>query len=247
MYFKFNNNSLYGLTPYEISEDHRDGEMEEFERNLKTQPADWIYRTKKVTYQHNSYGHRSIEPTELGNNFFITIGCSNTYGQSLCLEDTWPHQLSKLTGMNYYNLGLGAAGVDITALNLSLWFKNIKLKPKAVIILWPESHRKFFKDEDGRLGPLGPWVVLREDIMRSHYKTETAQEAFIDYKKLIMTGAMEHYAEIVKTTTEEMIKSQGIKLVVANDFLTYDDHARDLKHPGIESCKNLATQLTKFF
>jgi hypothetical protein len=247
MYFNLNKNALYGFTPNEISEEHRDGEMAEFERNLKTQPADWVYRTKKVIYQHNSYGHRSIEPFQLGENFFITIGCSNTYGQSLRLEDTWPYQLSKLTGMKYYNLGLGAAGVDITALNLSLWFKNIKLKPKAVIILWPESHRKFFKDEDDRLGPLGPWISNRESMMRSYYKTETAQAAFINYKKLIMTDAMEHYAEVIKTTTEEMIKSLEIKVVIANDFLIFDDHARDLKHPGIKSCKNLAIHLTKFF
>lgn len=247
MYFKFNRNSLYGLEPFDITKNHRDGEEEEYKRNCITQPSDWIYKTKTVTYQHNSYGHRSVEPEQLDEDFFIATGCSNTYGQSLCLEDTWPYQLSQLTGLSHYNMGLGAAGVDITALNISLWFKNIKRKPKTIVILWPEPHRKFFEDTDGRLGPLGPWITLRQDTMKSYYRTPVAQEAFNHYKKLIMTDAMEHYSSVIKPTTEEMIKSLGINLIIANDVLIFEDHARDLKHPGIESCKNLATHLTKFF
>lgn len=247
MYFKLNQNSLYGLNPSEVVEYHRDGEKEEFENNLKTQSKDWIYRNKTITYSHNSFGHRSVEPNKLNEDFFIATGCSNTYGQSLCLEDTWPYQLSQLTGIDHYNMGLGAAGVDLTALNISLWFKHIKRKPKAIIILWPEPHRKFFEDVDGSLGPLGPWISLRQDTMKSYYRTPVAQEAFNNYKKLIMTDAMEHYSSVIKSTTEEMIKSLGINLIIANDVLTFNDFARDLKHPGINSCKTMAEKLAKRF
>jgi len=245
MYFKFNKESLYGLTPNELTEFHRDGELEEFDHNLKTQPIDWIYRNKKIFYKHNSYGHRSVEPSELGNEFFITAGCSMTYGQSLALEDTWPYRLSQKIKMPYYNLGLGAAGVDLTSLNLSLWFKNIKLKPKFIVILWPESHRMFFKDENNNLGPLGPWIIHRKEKMKKYYKTSIGKKSFEDYQKLLMTDIFDHYSEILKINIEETIKAMGIKVIIANEFLIFKDLARDLHHHGIDSHEYVSEKLFK--
>ena len=75
------NDILYGSSNHDpefslIGGDSRDI----FEKLLKTQPADWVYRTKKVKYERNRFGHRCKEIEQVGEDFILFAGCSLTEG-----------------------------------------------------------------------------------------------------------------------------------------------------------------------
>ena len=74
--------------------------------NLASQPNDWYYRNKTITYQYNEYGHRckSIHDIDL-DNYILFAGCSHTEGVGLELETTFPYLVSNQLGNDYYNMG----------------------------------------------------------------------------------------------------------------------------------------------
>jgi hypothetical protein len=46
-----------------------------FLKNCETQPSDWIYRNKKITYKYNEYGHRCVSPNQLKPGYILYMGC----------------------------------------------------------------------------------------------------------------------------------------------------------------------------
>ena len=133
---------------------------EAFEESLITQPEDWYYRTNSVNYVRNSYGHRCKELADLDlNNYILYVGCSYTEGIGLELEKTYPYLVSNDLDTDYYNLGLGATGVDIMSYNLIQWNNLVKTEPKALVIQWPSVARysAINKNNTDTLSLIGPW------------------------------------------------------------------------------------------
>ena len=113
-----------------------------YQKNLKTKPIDWHYRTNIVTYNRNQNGHRCKEFEDVDlNNYILFTGCSHSEGIGLELENTYPYLVSKSQDCDYYNLGVGGTGIDVLAYNLITWFSKVKHKPKAVVIQWPDYTR----------------------------------------------------------------------------------------------------------
>lgn len=136
-------------------------EEENFIEKLKTQPDDWYYRTAKIDYKFNSYGHRCKDISELNwNNYILFTGCSHSQGVGLELEKTYPYLVAQKDVCDYYNLGVSATGIDVVEYNLSLWFFKYSKKPKAVIIQWPD-HSRFVSQYPGydHLIPNGSWTT----------------------------------------------------------------------------------------
>jgi hypothetical protein len=235
--FKLYNNFLYGNPDVDakFSKVGSDSELKYVE-NLKSQPLDWIYRHKEVSYKRNSYGHRSVEPHKLQSPFILFTGCSITEGIALSLEDTYPYIVSNKLGYDYYNLGLNGFGIDMLSLNLSSWFKNINLIPDAVVIQWPQIHRKFELINNTAV-PVGPWHDKSDNII--------SKKSWEDYNKIITTDYMEHYFNILKNTTTSYLQSMNIKVIEIpfEDVPLTSDRGRDLTHPGIESHKFLADKV----
>lgn len=221
-------NRLYGSTATD-GEFSRYGSDSRGEYNhlLKTQPEDWIYRNKSVTYVRNRYGHRCCEIEELSEYFILFTGCSLAEGIAVALEDTYAYQLSKELGLDYYNLSLSASGPDLVALNLSLWFKNIQRIPKLVVLQWPSVNRKFNK-QGNDVYPLGPWIYDRFDFF--NHKTKQ------DFMNVINSEYFDHYYDVLRETTLSYLSAINIPVVelFANDFECVD-YGRDMQHPGIES------------
>lgn len=237
--FKLYNNTLYGNPDIDakFSRVGSDSEIK-YKENLESQPSDWIYRTKEVSYKRNSYGHRCVEPEQLQSPFILFAGCSITEGIALSLEDTYPYIVSKNLGYSYYNLGINGFGIDMLSLNLSNWFKKIKLIPAVVVIQWPQVHRKFEIVNETAV-PIGPWHDKSDKIISA--------ESWNNYGKVITTDYMEHYFEILKNVNLSYLHSMNIKVVEIpfKDVPLTADRGRDLTHPGIESHKFLASKVLK--
>jgi len=230
-------NGLYGNPDHNATFSRVGSDSEvKFKNNLTKQPTDWLYRTKDVNYKRNSRGHRCAETVNDG--FIMFIGCSITEGIALALEDTYPYIVSKALNKEYYNLALNGFGPDMVSLNLSNWFKYVNVTPSLIVMQWPEVHRKFEINSLNEAVPIGPWGD------RSDNKEYISKEMWKDYEKVITTSYMEHYFNVLRTTTLNYLESKGIEVyeIMPNDVVTID-YARDLAHPGIESHKLLASKI----
>ena len=215
------------------------GDTEEtFNKNLKTQPIDWYYRTHQISYSYNSLGHRckNIEDIDLSN-YILFAGCSHTEGIGLELENTYPYQVAELLGCDYYNLGLGGASIDLMMHNLVMWNNKVSAKPKALVILWPHHVR---------------FMTIDNDTVKTHFPSDSSEST----ARFITLGEEVGFFESRKTASKVIISTlyDGCKVINASwnrcpkDFplsLNTKDFARDLGHSGIKSNKIFAKEIAE--
>lgn len=213
------------------------GAEKQFQNDLESMPPDWHFRTAEITYKLNSLGHRSKELEEVDlDNYILFTGCSHTEGVGMPVELTYPQLLANKLNCDYYNLALGATGIDVVLHNLAIWFSAIEKKPKAVIIQWPDFTR-LITGTASNLQPRGLW------------------NSNDDYNKFVNLGIDLEFFEAKKVMTHHLIQAMikvpvvyfGLQKVVPFDDNTiigpFIDKARDLSHPGIESHKQFAELL----
>jgi len=136
-----------------------------YHKNLKIQPANWHYRTHKITYERNSNGHRCREIKDIDlNNYILFTGCSHTEGIGLELENTYAYLLSNKLKCDYYNLAVAGTGMDVLQYNLVTWLSKIKHPPKLIVVQWPQLVRVTIQHNDDNWGTYGPWSALNENI-----------------------------------------------------------------------------------
>lgn len=219
-----------------------------FEEHLKTQPADWEYRTKRVLYNRNSLGHRCMELDDLNDNFILFTGCSLTEGVGVALEDSYAYKLAKSLSIDYYNLGLAGSGADLLCENLSKWFANIKRMPRLVIIQWPAPNRYYHWFAEG-LTPVGAWIDVRNNIVSDEVKRATKYDFVNDkvIKEFVSAsdaGYFEHFSNVLRTTTLNFLDCLGVPYIeFTDDEIPKLDVGRDLIHPGVKSNTALADWL----
>lgn len=81
-------------------------------------PADNVMQ---IPYKLNSYGYRC---EEFDNQKIMILGCSQTFGDGLPLENTWPHLLSKKINKDYINLAKGGDGIQSQVIKAFQFFKE---------------------------------------------------------------------------------------------------------------------------
>jgi hypothetical protein len=119
----------------------RSDKIEFFRQNLKTQPKNWIYRHKTITYMFNECGFREIPMNQINwKESVIIIGCSHVLGDGLAVEDTLSKQLEKIIQRPVINLGVSGSGMDIACWN-SLTLHEQYPIPRAIIHVWSSLDR----------------------------------------------------------------------------------------------------------
>lgn len=235
---KFYDNNLIGRNTSSVTYDFQDKDsLDLYQKNLLKVPTNWIYKTKNISYSYNSNGHRCRDISELDfDNYILFIGCSHTEGIGVTLEDSYPYVLSNLLKCDYYNLGLGATGIDVLLHNLITWFTQFEKKPNAVIIQWPDMSRIILKTEND-LQPIGVWSTDPNII---NFITSADIINFFDTRKLLVIKLI-----------ESVIKVPIVNLSIANLKPTHPksifgkvlDYGRDLAHPGIVSHYKFANSI----
>lgn len=131
---------------------------ESFKDNLQKFGDSWHYAKKEIVYQDNSLAYRSQELEYYKDkDFILVLGCSHTYGTGLAEDEIWHYQLKEHFNIEVLNGGLIGSGPDLQMLNSLMFIKNSGLRPKAVIIQWPELNRFTFKGDQMPM-PLVPYV-----------------------------------------------------------------------------------------
>ena len=115
-----------------------------YQKNLKIQPADWIYRNKKISYIWNSNGYRCPEWDNIKwESSHIIMGCSQIRGTGLAYEDTVGENLSRMINEPVINLGVGGTGWHVVAYNTDCLI-TAGILPKTVIIYVPHWERQAY-------------------------------------------------------------------------------------------------------
>lgn len=94
------------------------------------------------------------------------MGCSFTLGVGVDEDQTWPHYLGQILGMNTVNLGQGGSSPAQVWVN-SLELLRAGIRPRAVAYYWPEAGRSMeFDSEPNRLRQYGSWSLLEAPAAR---------------------------------------------------------------------------------
>lgn len=206
-------------------------EYDNYQKNCEKMPSDWYYRNADITYKYNSLGHRCKNINELNfDNYLLFIGCSHTEGIGLELEKSFPYITAELLGMDYYNLGLAASGIDVLEYNLLTWFHKYEKLPKAVVIQWPDPSRFVTKSIDTEhILPNGSWTQ-KEDVKKFVASAEIS--GFFNARRHISVKLIENSIKvpIVKLCFNNIVQYDYDSL-----FIRRKDLARDLYHCGIQS------------
>lgn len=216
-----------------------------YKQNLESKPNDWYYRTNEISYVRNNNGHRckNIEDIDL-DNYILTIGCSQTEGIGLKIEDTYPYILSKNLNCDYYNLGICGTGIDVLNYNLVTWFSKVKKSPKLLIVQWPNQVRMTLIN-----------YLINYPKNRIGYSTHGIWSSYSkDIGEFLVLGEQINFFKTTKTLTKNIIRNIAtcpiIEVSTSYDgssdvdiILTQVDYARDYNkaqvhgHLGVESHK----------
>lgn len=235
-------NGLFGFDRVSETLNYSGGDdREDFVKNLKTQPADWVYRNLEVTYTYNKNGHRckDIEDIDL-DNYLLFTGCSHTEGVGLRLEDTFAYKVSQELNCDYYNLGMAGTGIDILEYNLIAWLSKIKKKPKYLIVQWPD-HSRFASLHPGYTNLLqnGTWTDSDPAL---RFIASAEESGFFQARKMISHNLVTSIAGSpileVQFTSLESWSNECV-------WLKRLDLARDLCHAGIKSNLDITEKIVK--
>ena len=239
-------NGIYGSCHTLDSEFMPQDRQESYEANCMKYP-DWEYKSIKVHYRFNEFGHRCVSPNDLEDDYILYLGCSHTVGIGLATEHTYTDIVARSLGRSYYNLSVSGSGPDMIVNNTIAFLTYIKKKPHSVVIQWPAFHRFFYIDETHRLEFLNAsstthiWELMAGSDL-SNYKNFYNRLFILDVlNNMGITNIYEIFDE-----TDMPLGNTSNSDATKKVFFWYNDpldFARDLCHPGRLSNINHAERL----
>jgi hypothetical protein len=226
-----NYSSLAGCTVYWDTSDSEENYLKNIQNPKKRQRLqDLGFLDVPILYRFNSHGFRGAEfdqPIDI-----VCFGCSFTMGTGLHEQDTWPSQLQQLSGKIVANLGHAGSSND-TAFRLAEYYLKL-LKPKYAVWQQTDIHRIELLDEH---------IPVSLNIIATDAQNPCADDY---YFKTWTSSPVNQKLNALKNTLafEQLCDSLKIKSIIFPRKNMLDNYsARDLMHPGVESCKKLAKQV----
>ena len=218
-------------------------DKELFEKNLKTQPEDWYYRTHPVKYTLNSLGYRTKEFDDIDwKESIVMFGCSNVFGTGVTDEHTIPYFLEQLSGRPVINMGIPGSSIQ-TALHNSIILNDSKYPtPKAVVHAFTDL-RRFQLYGNNLIYNYAQWSS-KEDILRFSNTENTIPFNLMNVKMIRNLWKNKTiYYEYSSFGQEKLFNKLDTKIQC--NIFDWDECARDLAHPGRVSTISLAKQIYK--
>ena len=200
-------------------------------------------------------GYR-INPQQSADNSIWFLGCSIVWGERVQPNQNLPYLLSRLTGLNFFNMGINGAG--------TAWVRycvdrlvSLGHRPRSVIICWPGFNRWLSWDKEQQ-SPVfwAPWAVNPElpryKIRKADYPEDQRQ-----YKQLILEDRLESISRTDRLETLSLLSAQGIPCFEFAPYYAVEDWSKlglkvlpepadladDGWHPGPVSYLKYATWL----
>lgn len=197
------------------------------ERKAQLEQNGW--RADSIRYRYNSLGFRDREfdhqPCGLA------LGCSFTEGVGVEEDRTWCRRLSSLSGLRFWNLGVGGASMDTVYRMLHHVLQSVK--PRCVVICAPPGTRFEYHTAQGR----------HHVVHGSHVDDRIEHQFFKSWFAQDENWQRHHEKNIA--ACKHLCTEQGVPVFVfcgLRDFVRYD-FGRDLAHPGRESHARFAEHI----
>jgi len=172
----------------------------------------WI--DSNFTYKFNSHGFRCNEFTN--DPSIVFLGCSITAGIGIPLEATWASLVSAELNLACYNLGIGGSSNDTAFRLANSWLERIK--PKVVVFCQTYDHRIEIFDSEGSIANIS-------SELPEFYNTWLSNKYNATLLKVKNRLAIAQLCNLL-----------NIKFLYVNvEDIHYQDLARDLAHPGIQT------------
>jgi hypothetical protein len=223
--------------------------QENLEKNLKTAPQDWKYRTKKIYYKLNNSGYRTYEWNQIDwKNSIVLLGCSNTFGISVGEDETISYFLEANTNRQVVNLGYPGGSNDIILYNSSVIIEKFE-DPYAVIVNWSTLDRFRYYHKFNYVD-IGPWNnnidgqtpnTIIDDVNVSDLYGLISADRYNSWMRnfSISKACSSMWKGRSKYITFSFF-NESAHAMRADTFLKFVDRGRDLIHPGSESMEEAA-------
>lgn len=187
-----------------------------------------------VGYTHNTYGYRC---NEFSNQKIMFLGCSNTYGMGLKVEDTWPNILSQMLGVDYINLAKGGDSAPAQVSKAFQFFKEF-YNPEVIVAMFPifriESPKvKKFLERDSENNK-GGYEILQHFFNNDHADILKFAKAPYNLDDILPKEFSIFYSFLFIQILAQYCYSNNIKLVwTTNDISSYEEIKQllNLKNP----------------
>ena len=190
----------------------------------------WIDTTIEYRFNQQRFRANEFDNRDCG----LALGCSFTRGIGLHEHQAWPSLLSKLSGLHFWNLGVGGGAMDTCSRLLDYYITM--LTPKIVVLFAPPASRFEFYDE-------GFWHIMGVNAPN-----------FLDFRKVYYG----HDENSMTNYRRNMLAMKQICVQHNTPFYSWDcsdnttflpvrqsDLARDLLHQGPVAQQRLAEIMHK--
>ena len=208
-----------------------------YNENLLTQPADWFYRGNPIEYKRNQYGYRTVDFDKIDwSNSIVVFGCSHVFGVGLHEEDTLSGCLSSLTNIPVINMGVISSSIEYSSYN-SIILNEHYPTPKAVIQVYSSIDRTTYYYKNN-VEHHAVWNMKPGNYMdlysadATHGRVHALLSQMVN--KQLWTDKTKYY--------ETSFFSDKFNTLNLNKVL-FKDVARDLKHPGRNTIRDLAIKI----
>ena len=173
-----------------------------FERNLKYQPLDWIYRNKNIEYRFNKLGLRmSKDLDELKKDILYVSGTSFSMGIGLAEEDRYSDILANKLSLDYINYSGPTFSIKLQVYTFFNYIQKYQI-PKICVFEYPILTGYTFLDKEHALTFTGG----------SHYPRN--YQKYIDaYDILKETDYFRSEALVYSNILRQYCKNIGCKLI----------------------------------
>ncbi len=174
-----------------------------------------------IEYRFNDEGFRcDTNMNDFKGDVNMFLGCSNTLGIGVNLEDTWCWHVNYRHSGTMCNIGQGGGSAETCYRLLQHWIKIIE--PNKVFMLSPPATRREFwltKDRPEIFGP------------RSTIPHKLIAEREIQINRERIVDAIEN----ICTTYNAQFEYVYFRPIFASWNYEFQDYARDGQHPGIQT------------
>lgn len=117
------------------------------------------YTEDSISYDINEFNFRTSPDTNdiIKENLVACFGCSNTFGQGLRWDETWPYQLNQLLGDEWITKNYGQCGGSFNQISRLVYNYFLTNKAKIVCCFFPEILRLelFYNNNFHNFSPSG--------------------------------------------------------------------------------------------
>ena len=191
------------------------------------------YIDAPITYAFNSQGFRTHEFNQSAD--AVCFGCSFTMGTGLFEYQTWPAQLTEISGLTTTNLAHAGSSND-TALRMAVHYLPI-LKP--CYAFWLQTDRNRIEILDDQLNLCVNLLATdqsddlyhQDNFVKQWFASDSNQQIHLEKN----TRAFKHLCNELDI----------ICVVLSRNTVVQLDLARDLMHPGVKSNRALAEKFVQ--